>query len=213
MKKRTKSLRQELPPCTLFLDDIEEIIQKMKAVTSDIKFANKDYEFDSLKELIKNSGNKIKELDISGYGISVDIEKHRISIYVSGYKEKDIGIFYTLREFLKNKAGWLRRFLRPWRWWLIFWFSLMGIGIICVIIKNVPELKMFVDIFSIILGLMLFCWVISLLLMWKGSTIYLERRHKVSKFWERNRDTIIVGIITAIIGGIVVGIITYFLKP
>lgn len=213
MKKRADDQDKKFPPCTLFLDDIEEIIQQIKSVTSDIGISDKSYEFDSIEELIQNSGSKIKELKLRGrYGISVNIAKHSIYLFVSGYDEKYIGVFYILREFLKSKVGWLRRFLRPMRWLFIVWFSLIGVPIISTIIKHKPELKVIDQIYTIIFGLMLLFYVISLLLTWKGSTIYLERRHKVSKFWERNRDTIIVGIITAIIGGIVVGIITYFLK-
>jgi hypothetical protein len=203
MEKKSHSLLNYLSPVKLYLDDIEEIINKIQFVCSKVKIANKDYEFDSIEEFINNSGKKIKELSIDGRSpnISIDIKKFKINLFTTGETEAVIGLWYNLKEFLKSKSAWYSRFLNAWVWGLTLWSFLFISKIILDITISYPEVYKVVNVFSIvILAILLLFFLLSLLKHWNGSTIHLERRHKASNFWERNRDNIITGLIGAIIG-------------
>jgi len=209
MKKKRSDLSRHLSPVKLFLNDIEEIITIIQSVCPEVNIANRDYEFESFEELKENSGHRLKELKISGHStvlsnrsyVSLDIKKYDIFLYSGAESEAVVGVWYTLKEFLQKKAGWISRFLNAVVWFWIFWIWLLISVILLETTKKYIEVHNIVEPFAIIaLGAAFLFLLLSLLKHWRGSIIYLERKHKVSNFWERNRDNIITGLIGAIIG-------------
>lgn len=206
MKKRIPSLSKFLSPVTLYLDDINEIVDKMHSVTPEVSFATKDYGFDSLEEVREMKGDKLKELYITGgrYDISVDIKKHSVYLHTWGGSEANAALWHSLREYLKRKSGWHSRFLNIGAWSIIFAFWLIGSLILLTITERRAEVYHSAKSLTFVTGgITLFFLILCFLNLWKGSKIYLDRRHKVGNFWERNRDEIIKGIIYALIGGVI----------
>ena len=199
MKKKLHSISKHLPPVKLYLDDVNEIVSRLQSLCSKIEYSTKNYEFESLDELKQNCGSNLKELAIQGRSpyISVDIRKHDVHLYTSGESETTIGLYYSLKEFLQQKSGWYSKFLNIWLWGTLLWIFLIVFSNVIKELKDLPDILKY---FYIFLSFIFFFFLLSLLNRWKGSTIYLENRYKVSNFWERNKDKIITTIIGALIG-------------
>lgn len=204
MKRKANFLLKSLPPVRLYLDDIDDFIHKIQSVCEKIKFSTKDYEFESFEELKENCGKKIKELTITGISlspwmtISISVKKFAVHLSTDGTSETIIGIWHSLKSSLQKQSGWYSSFLIPWFWFIILAFSMSGLGIYLDASHSNPSPKLF--FFNPIFDSVAFLLILSLLIRWKGSTIYLERRHLVPGFWTRNLDDIIKLIIGAAIG-------------
>jgi len=204
MKRKVDFLFEIPPPVKLYLDDVDDFIYKIQSVCEKIEFSTKDYEFESLEELKNNSGKKIKELTITGISlspwmnISISVKKFEVHLSTHGKSEAIRGLWHSLRSSLQKKSGWYSRFLIPWFWAIILMCSVLGMGIYLGTSHSTPSPKMF--FLNPISASAAFLLILSFLIRWKGSTIYLKRRHLVPGFWTRNLDDIIKVIIGAAIG-------------
>lgn len=198
MKKKSKFISKYLNPVKLYMDDIDEIVSKIQHICSELEFSDKDYEYDSLEELIKHSGDKLRELSIIGREpyISLDITKYNIGLYTAGESDEAVCLFYFFKDFLRNKSKWYWKFLKPFVWgnmlipatfiFLAAWFA-NGIS------SGVARVAF------VVLSIIFLLFILSILKYLEGSTIYLKKRYKVISFLERNRDNIVMAIITGII--------------
>jgi len=200
-----------LPHVHIYLDDIDEITRVLTDVSDKIIFENSEYEFESLKEINEKLGGKLKILTINGYksgwkciGVEIDNKDVRIKIHNASNQENYFGARFALNELLKKRTFWYSYLLKPFPWGFLSWITLLFLFPFDFIRENAVLSKM--SIFTFVFSLSLF--ILSILLVWKGSTIYLDRRYKVSTFWERNRD----GILSATIGGVIVLILQYIAK-
>ena len=210
MKKITHTRAKFLSPVTLYLDDINEIVNKIRSVHSEVEFATKDFVFDSLDELKEKKGYKLKDLSISGgmHNVSLDIRR-LVYLHAFGGSEANSELWDKLKEFLKNKSGWLAKILNIKVWGIIFGIWLLISGIILEITKQRPEFyRLAKDIVTTSFFIIAFFLLVSLLVLLKGSTVYLEERHKVPGFWEKYRDNIIM----MIVGGIITFFIQFLIK-
>ncbi|MFA4973118.1 MAG: hypothetical protein WC683_10910 [bacterium] len=203
MKKKIKHLSTSLPPVKLYADDIDFIVSNIKTVCSELKFSDSCNEYDSFDDLKLNNGSKIKEISICGRDkdcyayIAVEVEKYGIYLYSNRDTPTFAGVWFALKDYLKRKSGWYSRFLNIWFWAFFSWVLL-----IILLTSSKASLKV-TYLAYIVLSVSFFFLVMSALIKWKGSTVYLEKKYKILGFWEKNRDQVIslvsVGIIVALI--------------
>jgi len=195
MEKKSKWLfKRNLSPVTLYIDDISEILEKMEHVCKEIKLGDEKYKYESLEELKKHRGNKVKEIEICGYYpfLTLEIGKY-VNISTSGETEAVIGLWYSLKDYLKRKSPWYSKILTAGSWGIS---SLLLLSLLPLVLITFPKIK---EPYFNVMAISGFFYILSFLVRLKGSTIYLERKHQISNFWGRNRDKIIMLLIGSIL--------------
>ena len=95
MKKIKKgSLFKRLPYAYLYLEDIESIVEAIKAHSFRIVFSDDQYEYESLEEMKDKVGSRVRKISIIGIDsehfrhFSLDIVRR--DIYLSGDAENEL---------------------------------------------------------------------------------------------------------------------------
>lgn len=232
MKARAKRLWVKLPQVCLYMEDIDEIVAKMRSACSELRFSDETHEFESLEEMKDKRGCVTGTLEITGYipvtaWMSLDIRADGTTLSTDGCSDAMVGVWYYLRDYLSKRvrAGFrLPVMLSPfWSGFLdaflysaLFWVSVIVIavtaynygskGTVPLPIKENPKLA---SLYFAFLALAILRVVTSIWPKKKGSLVYLEPKCKVRSFWQANRDKIYLVIITATITAIITLVVSW----
>lgn len=206
MKKVAQAYSEYLKPARVYLDDLEEIVGILRETCDEVIIQAGDCLLDDLNELGQLRKEVLHDLKISGSqpDVSVDMRHSQIWLYISEDTPKSRGLFEKIKEILvrckRPFAGLLQNtFLMGTA--LAFTFC----GIICAIVVK--------SCFLIVC----FAFLFSLSILWnvygfqersnRYTIVVLKHRIDNPNFLGRNRDKIILMIISAFLGALV----TYFL--
>lgn len=194
----------------LYLDDIEDIIEKLTQKSLTVKIYDDQNIYDNITEVIELKGKNPKKLSIVGNAdflesISLKIEKNDIWIYSNGSETLYLyGI--ELNDFIRTKKNWLLSILNPN---ILFVSSIISLVFVILLIdfktKTLPY-NWLIWIPTALYSLLIFRTIIKY--FW--TNLELVRRHQYG-FIKRNKDSILLMIIGAILGSILT-IITQKLK-
>lgn len=195
MKRLRKSLVRLLPPVTLFVDDVERIIEIMSKASTDPTFTVKtdEYSLEHAKQLENLKGEKVGKLKITlrEPWISVEVEDDWVRLYAEEDSPVTRGILSEVKDLLRPRrrmlsiaetrstfavflllllAGSLVSELGKGQWWGYGGYVFAAAGLVVVI-------RMFTV----------------------KSVIIPARRIERESFWQRNRDQIVVAALTAVL--------------
>jgi uncharacterized membrane protein (DUF106 family) len=183
-----------------------EILEILKVGgTAKVQISDEEYEYDSLDEIEKRAGTRLKEL--SFLRLSPHLRVHISSAGTSLYSietEHSLADMVRIDELLKSrKRPLLTRLLHPAS--LFIFLALLTAG---VVKAQSPGFARDLNIASsaLILGMLYFCYRVGTF-----SQVFLTYKHEDKSFWARNRDNIVIVIITAIITGVITVVASYFL--
>lgn len=205
MKRIADTSATMLPPVRMHMEDVEHILELLKKdMTTEIQYLN--YSYESLAELKSNiQRDSISQLRIeatrdgSEYGyLNIDIQPDGVRLSANdGATERRAHI----AELLRSKMRWY-----SWMPMKAWWHGLQGgiAGLLLVsaaglvfVALPVPAAAEFGLIVLIVGG-----GTIMLVSdrVWLGGTkIYLSARFGKPTFWMRNRDAVLVGVISSVI--------------
>lgn len=193
MKKLDQSISQEYLPVKLHLNDLVEMQQILRESTKNYKLQSSGYIYDSIEELASNIGkHELFELEISSSEPYARIEFTRMwaKLYVGSSKLDSAGLFHNLHRILAKS----RR-----RLWIMYsYYTVWGLNILSFAATYVQSPWRSVFSFS---ALTMVFWVLFIRLR-RHSTIILVSRDVPVTFWSRNKDEIIIALISAIMGAI-----------
>ena len=114
MKKISESKVTFLPSIVLHRNDIEEITEILSGC-KEISFKSDSYEYETLEELIRDKGNKLTNLTISGTQPHITLSIKRslyggIHLYSS---DGDNVAFFQIKEILLRHKRWTTIWLLP----------------------------------------------------------------------------------------------------
>jgi hypothetical protein len=203
MKRVSKTELFESPPVTLYLDDVEEIIDSFEK-GSRVEIRHKDYAYESMEELCDNiAHSSISSLEISASpkemwgGVSFEIRPDGCKVFSM---PESLKLASHIHFLLKKKS--------PWYSWappsifgglmkimLISLANTMGLAFTAF-----ADLQTYHRIFLFGAIIVIFSYVLfSDRVFFGGSKIYLHKRDSMPGFYDRNKDKIILMIITAIV--------------
>lgn len=213
MKKKTKADDMYIsgPSVILYNDDIEEIVDVLKAACTKVTIEDDEYEYASLEELKQQRGKKIKKLTITGHSpyiiLKVKRAKFASSLYAEGTEESIIP-YTKIKAVLERRKRRVLHFFFNW----YSYFVLSGIvTVLTYIISRIrPDLAStwISHVAQVIIIVVILAFVMSVG-MGGFSLIVLNKQHEQESFWDRNKDVVIVGIIMAIIGSLLTLLVTY----
>jgi len=210
--KRVKSTYVEsLGPVKLFLNDVEEIVSILREVSATVDIRTDEYSMESVEELKKLDVDCIHELTIQCREpyVSLELDRYRIWLYIAEDTPVSRGLFEKVKEVLVRRRRRLARILRNPS---LIWVPL-GLLIYPIVIGlrlsnwSLLALGLFLLISICIWGR--WAWVAR---FERYSTIVLRRQSEHKSFWERNKDQLLLSVISAIIGGVITYVFTILLR-
>lgn len=199
MQKISQSLGEHLQPVTLYMDEIEQIVNAFREISPDVSVSTNDYLLTDFKQLSEFKKEYLTDVNIKVREpyIDLSLEHHQIFLYAAKDDLISRGLYEKVKAILrKNK--------RP------FFKILQNFGIITGI-----------SLYLILYGLSRQSWqtvsvaavslLVSIAIGWyayqdrfkKFSIIIPKYKVEVPSFWKRNSDALVLALFSAVFGGIV----------
>jgi hypothetical protein len=213
MEKIKKPLRMNYPIVRLYKSDLDKIFNLFKDNYPKIEIVADGFKLDDISELSKIKKQEIVDFEISAYNprLSVDFSGNSASIYLSD--EDDI----KLRGLAAQIGDILSKRKSPLRFLASFWLEI-PIGMIALLIyfnalSLIKDTKFQV---MALLGFVLFMILFGILghriEEKKHCLIYLYDRSSAPGFFKRNKDNILIIVISALIGSFLTLVSAWLLK-
>ncbi len=202
MEKIIRPLSENLKPATLYLDDIENIIDTLRTVSSEVIISTREYLLKDLQELRELKKEQLTHLEIEIHEpyVSISFEPHRIWLYIAKDEPISRGLFEKVKEIVSRRERKIARITHS------SWLSGILIGTFFPLLSlGIDKASYWIIFTSIVL------FIIAILISWYGfqdrfnkySVIVLKNKNELPSFWKRNSDKIVLMILSAIIGSFI----------
>jgi hypothetical protein len=196
-QKIEKSYDRDYGPVVLWLDDIKEIYERLKATASDVEISNKDYKFDNLESVINYfDGHTQYQMVVSASKpyVRYSCHRHGSSLRV-GSGPSSAELFLELDEIIgrrQRKPKW------AYSWWIML--VLMALGPLQFLFLEDTARRLGI----LAIQLILFAWFMRAMFIGlrRGSVIHMVKRSEAPDFLKRNKDQLLMMVISALVGGI-----------
>jgi hypothetical protein len=206
-----------VPAVSLYLDDVEMIIEDLRRGGLQVRFSDAEYEFADLDECIEVRGVSPSSLNIDataeGFSaVSLHIKRWfpygALWLYASSEASQQVA--FRIRELLDRRRRWSTQLLVPRFWW--------GVAVLIVVVELIgliPRLRTTINPLLLPLlafpavGVALFSGLVS---RGFGSRINLAHKHAATTIWSRNREKVIFGAIGGAIGAVLSAIATVLVQ-
>ena len=207
MKNIPHSFGKFLYPVTLYLDDLEEIVGILNNPPSAIMIQTDRMQFDNLQELGTLTVEQLFKLSISNDDVSLSMEPNQIWLFAHNDGPIAQGQFEQIRRLVNNRSTIFKRILQRSSVSGI----IAGIGIIltfdAVLASNTNKIILGILLISFAVGYGIASFRLNIN---RYSTIVLARKKDRPSFIKRNKDSIWIAIISAILGGLITVLISKF---
>jgi hypothetical protein len=213
MKKQEKITRISFDPIILYIDDVKRIFEIISDVSEHFSVIADGYVLDDKSEIDMLDSKEIHELIITSNEINVSIEMKNYQTVIWG-NEKDTkswGTILVLKDLLEKcqrKIWKIRKTFYP-SYLILYSFVSLSMSLV----KDIGKWRIYV----LIPGVIIYVIVAILFIMditvraKKYSTIRLYKRG-MNSFFIRQKDQILLSIISGIIGALLTLAITMIMK-
>jgi len=211
IKKKSPSRTEFLKPVTLFRDDLDRIVEILQAASPKISIETDEYVFESVDDLVKTGQKIINNLVITCGDILTSphlmlfLKPHRIELFAREDEPLSRGLFEKIKDILIKRERIYARFLHAG--WVLFAFAI-ALPILGIWYKNSP-LSAFSFLFTLS-GILIMTWARRDRFE-RYSTIFLKKRAEQDSFWDRNKDQVLLAVISAVVGGLITVALTNLL--
>lgn len=197
MEKLDTSRSKEYGPLVIWANDLVELFSELKDCKY-LKFVADDVKFDSIEEFILEcSGRKPSEvkIEVREPYLTIDLYPRWARLYVSSRQLLASGLFLKVDSIL-SRCERKPRFFFSWAW-------LVGSAWVIPNLFYLTPFKPFaqLQVWAVVL---IFAWMlfVAYIHLWKHSTVHPVRREDRPGFIKRNRDGIVVAVISALLGAV-----------
>ena len=218
MEKVEKPLIKKYPILRLYKSDLEEIFNLLKGNYPEIEIVADGFKLDDFSELSKIDKKEIVDFKITADDpeeflktlalISVDFSRDSAVISLSDEDDiKQRGLAAQIGDILSHRKSCLRFFANPWT------LSLLALIPIILILSLIKEVKtqLYSFPFLVLFIVLLDFWAFKIDSR-KHCLIYLYDRSSAPGFFKKNKDSILISVISALMGGIITLGIALLLK-
>lgn len=212
--KNKKNYSIELPPLHLYRDDLNDIetILRSELGVRKCEVSFDDYEVESFEDIPENH-KPTDNFSIQTHSpyISIDIGRWSSVVYVANYDNLTIrGGVEKIKAILIKRA---RRRVSKLRKALSISSSIVAI-LLTLFLVTAAVLRDIIDlVFIVLIFLLIILFVyVSIRLFPTRSIVEFSFESKKKGFWQRNKDQIILIVISAAVGAIITLTLTYFFR-
>jgi len=229
IKKTIKNFEKDLPPAKLYLEDLQEIEEKLKNISDELSFDFGEFTVESINDLNNSQliGNIYRRLRIAAIIrkphyeiIRINFYEFKIDIIAPGELPEAKGIASDICEIIERKKS-----LFPIRFFnivqkhskirfKIVYIVLMILGFISILISRYTVIEKALIVIGTLLFLfsIIFVGIVYHISLEKYSKIIISNKKEERTFWQKNKDRIITAFITALITAILSLIVGIMIK-
>lgn len=191
--KKDKAFDRSYRPVVLWLDDLTELFETLKADDEKAEITTEDYRFATIAEFKEHFGSQTQfQIEIGGVDPYVRIELTRLSVRVHvSPGPRSAQLFHDIDNILTR---FKRKLAFSYTFWVMVPFLMVVWGS-----KFVSS-----DVGGTIslLGLPFSCWFlwVGFVMLRRRAVIKLQRRSEARPFLERNKDQLWMLLIGAVLG-------------
>jgi hypothetical protein len=210
MKKLVGSYAVKLPPLRLFIDDIEEIARVLSEASENIQIRSDNYELDNASDLFNLDVDTINNLELSSNNpyISAKFLRGGARLYISTDDAYSRGILEKIKQICLKRRRRFASFVV--KFWPSYVFVFIGITLMGMSKINRVYFPLGLLAFLFYVFLAIANYIVDLR---RYSVIVISKSTERPNFLKRNSDEIIIGVGSAIIGGLIVLAITMLVNP
>jgi hypothetical protein len=209
-EKGEESFQFEIRAVKLYLEDIENIIKFIN--NKNIEISDENCIYDSLADLKKNGPRNLNALSIASVpsyerpSISIEIKRAArwrggVNLRASPDAEYQ---FLKIKELLRQKKQW-HSFLSSAKPMFVGMVICFISFLIYFVLKNTIMVNIAITLFIFVIIYFFINMYYDLIMPLTSINIFY--RNETPSFWIRNKDSLIVATLSAIIGGIIVGLL------
>jgi hypothetical protein len=186
----------------VFRNDIEEALNILTDNGLSITLQDDNHFYDNIDEIIRNVGNRPKKLKIEARNketyesVGLTFDKNELSINCHG-SEQMYSLGFRLKNYFSKTIPWHYKVFNPWFFYFTTITPLFTITLAFDNTTNELERPWVLVLFAISFLMILF----SYLLRKNVYGIRLVKSHEHG-FWKRNKDSLIVTLISTIVGAV-----------
>jgi len=194
--KKQKTFSKEYYPVVLWTEDLQELCDALKSKGGAVEISTDDYKFESIGDATEYFGQKSQcDLKLSSDKPYAQVEFSRIwtRVYVSP-GENSAAVFHDLDELLVRRQ---RKLPFLYSYWIL---------VPLLLLSFIPaEWSSLIFPWKEIASIVLFVWYFRVMFikLRRHSLIRFQRHSDARPFWERNRDQLLLMLISAAVGGLI----------
>lgn len=204
MQKALKHYYSYGPSASLFKDDFEQILEVLRESCGETEISDGDYLYESLQELQEKKGDVVRRLSLSGIHphVLVTIKRYDfpgLQLLAIGQNGAAEAAYLKIKQILHGRRKAIGYIFNPFLWIFILFVSIFTSPYGGKALFAAPPVSVFFVVLS--------AWIY----MGGLSTVTLLSRHQSRSFWTRNKDTLLIGLLSAIVGAVIGSLATWFL--
>ncbi len=198
---QSSNIYEAIEPVRVSLDDLEDIVGQLNNAGLEVLIRSDNIQYDSLQELREHRGLSVRSLDIEarirehGYR-KLELEFDGARVRVSSASVDEIGsVVFRVRDQVRSLKRRLL-LLSPGSWWLL------GAALT---ILSYPAARVDKRMDAWFTFTSLACYVmaaVAFVVRRKMCGLSLRRNHE-GGFWSRNRDSVAMATISALLGALI----------
>ena len=197
MEKLDIPQSKDYGPLVMWAGDLVELLSVLKDCTN-IEFVADDVKFESIEEFVKESKGRnpsIVKITARDPYLTVELYHRWARLYISSSQLLPSGLFLKIDSIL-NRCERKPKFFYGYAW-------AYGSSLVLPNIFYLPPLKPYSYLSIWVIGLT-FSWIIYIAFvhLWRFSIIQPIHREERSGFFRRNIDSIVVAVISALLGAV-----------
>lgn len=197
MEKLDKSQSKDYGPLVVWANDLFDLLSELKD-SQDFELIADDVKFESIEEFIQESRGRnpsVVKIKVFNPYLTIDLYPRSARLYVSSSKLLALGLFLKIDKIL-SRCERKPRFCFSYAW-------VVGGAWVIPNLFYLSQLKPF-DYLKIWVTIPTFAWMffVGFIQLWRYSSIHPLRQEDRPSFIKRNTDSIIVAVISALLGAV-----------
>jgi hypothetical protein len=198
MQKLDRSQHKNYGPVILWAEDLTALVSELETC-EEVEIVADDVKYESIEELIRESKGRrplVVKITALNPHVSIELNPHRAWLYVSSSNLQSSGLFFKVDSILSHCERKLK-----------FFYEFVTVMVSATLLPNIfflPFMQSFMFLHWWVFGAT-FAWLFyaAYINFWKYSLVHLVRRGDRPSFVKRNFDTIVIAIISALLGAVI----------
>jgi hypothetical protein len=213
MKKKNQKNSFTGSPVKLNRNDLDELFCLLSSACEEVTISDGEHEYDGFDEVKQQRGNKINSLELTARSrehsayLSIEFGQRLSPVYVYTSNASEL-VFYKVKDFLESRQNKTPRVLK----WIVWAFLIVVLLLFIQATVLGPPAERLQRTFAMLTYGMVFL-LIGSLANWffytaRFNSIRLHLPHEEPTFWVRNKDKIVVALISSVFTALLTWLIT-----
>ena len=203
MKQKKETYYSErIKGFVVFRNNIEEALNILTDNGLSVTLQDDKHFYDNIDEIIRNVGNSPKKIKVEARNketyesVGLTFDKNELSINCQG-SEQMYSLGFRLKNYFSETIPWHYKVFNPW---IFFFTSITPIYTITLAFDKITN-ELTRPWILVLFAISFLLWLFSYFLRKNTYGIRLVKSHEHG-FWKRNKDSLIVTLISTIIGAV-----------